>query len=133
MCISRFPSTFAANQTEPNGTCVPKYTYIRQPPPKPQRGRVKRALLLLLLLLLFPRLAPAPPSCLYRHRGKLFPEALWEVGLLLLASDVIQGVVQVPLHLGASVGRVQAVHVLVDEGNEARDVTPGDLIGGRGA
>lgn len=44
---------------------------------------------------------------------------------------MVQGVGEVALHLGPGVGRLEALHVLVDEGDQARDVTPGDLIGGR--
>ena len=67
----------------------------------------------------------------YCDGGKLFPEAVREVSLSLLASDVVEGVGEVALHLGSRVRGLEALHVLVNQGDQTRDVTPGDLIGGR--
>lgn len=71
----------------------------------------------------------------YCDGGELFPEAVGEVSLGLLASDVVQGVAKVALHLVSRVGGLEALHVLVDQGHQTRDVTPGDLFdrGGGGA
>ncbi len=64
---------------------------------------------------------------LYLDGGKLLPEAVGEVGLLPLSSYVVEGVGEVPLHLGSCVRGLEALNVLVDEGHQARDVATGDL------
>lgn len=64
----------------------------------------------------------------YRDGREFFPQVIREVRLRLLASDVLESVCEVPFHLRASVRRVEALDVLVNQGNQTGDVTPGDLI-----
>lgn len=63
------------------------------------------------------KLVQYKPRCLYRDRGELFPELVWEVRLRFLAPDVVERVGEVPLHLRASLRRVEALDVFVDQGN----------------